>query len=38
MIIGPCREQDICNYLLMFQMFCSAFALYVRYYIFPKFF
>ena len=30
-ITGPMREQDICNVLIGFQIFCSAFAILVRF-------
>jgi len=30
-IIGPSREQDICNYLLIFQIVCSFIAFFIRY-------
>lgn len=30
-ILGPQREQDICNYLLIFQVICSVFAFILRY-------
>lgn len=33
-ITGPTREQDICNYLLIFQIFCSAVAFFIRYRLF----
>jgi len=33
-IIGPTREQDICNYLLIFQILCSIFAYILRYFVF----
>lgn len=29
-ILGPQREQDICNYLIMFQVVCSGVALFFR--------
>ena len=33
-IVGPSREQDICNYLLIFQIICSVIGLVSRYTIF----
>jgi UDP-N-acetylglucosamine--dolichyl-phosphate N-acetylglucosaminephosphotransferase len=33
-IVGPSREQDICNYLLIFQIICSIIGLVSRYTIF----
>lgn len=33
-ILGPQREQDICNYLLIFQVLCSIFAIVFRFTLF----
>jgi len=33
-IIGPTREQDICNYLMIFQIVCSFIALLIKYNLF----
>jgi len=33
-ILGPQREQDICNQLLIFQIICSAVAFVIRYKVF----
>ena len=33
-ILGPKREQDLCNILLIFQIICSTFALFIRFTLF----
>ena len=33
-VIGPTREQDLCNYLLIFQIICSMIAFILRYFVF----
>ena len=33
-ILGPKREQDLCNILLIFQILCSTFALFIRFTLF----
>lgn len=33
-VLGPKREQDLCNILLIFQIICSTFALFIRFTLF----
>ncbi len=35
-LIGPTREQDICNIAMIFQIICSCFGLFLRLYVYPK--